>query len=275
MEVIKADGTMEVFNANKLRGSLRRSGAKEKDIDYIVSHIESEIGSGDSTAKIYKHAFAILKKRERVSAARYSLRRSVSELGPSGFPFETFLSEIFKSQGYTIETGAVLMGKCMEYEIDIVASRDKDLVIGEAKFHNQHGIKSDLKVALYVNARFEDLDKTNFGGRLQSEMSCKCLLITNTKFTRNAIKYGKCVGMDMIGWSYPKEGSLQNLIEKAHIEPLTSLTTLTSHEKRALLEGGIVLCRSLLNNREALISVGVPKSKVEYVIEEVLELCKI
>ena len=38
MEIIKADGTSETFNSDKLRTSLKHSGAKDKDIDYIVSN---------------------------------------------------------------------------------------------------------------------------------------------------------------------------------------------------------------------------------------------
>src|SRR3990167_6783794 len=113
----------------------------------------------------------------------------------------------------------------------------KKLLMAELKFHNQIGEKSDLKVALYVKARFDDLSAQYFdyGRRRQLDEGW---LITNTKFSSNAIRYGLCAKVAMIGWSYPAKGNLQDLIEDAHLHPITCLTSLTITEKQNLLQNG-------------------------------------
>ena len=43
-----------------------------------------------------------------------------------------------------------------------MAGNDIKLIIAEVKFHNDHRTQSDLKVALYVKARFDDLERYRF-----------------------------------------------------------------------------------------------------------------
>ena len=61
------------------------------------------------------------------------------------------------------------------------------------KFHNELGMKSDLKVALYVKARVDDLKKhkAERGERPIDEG----WIITNTKFSKMAVQYANCNGM--------------------------------------------------------------------------------
>ena len=51
-----------------------------------------------STGEIYTHAFSSLRRHEKPVALKYSIRKAVTELGPSGFPFEKFISELFKAR---------------------------------------------------------------------------------------------------------------------------------------------------------------------------------
>ena len=270
----KLDGTLESFDEKKLESSLTRSGVTPNMTERIVSHIVKELKEGMTTTEIYKHAFSILKKRETTSAARYSLKRAVMELGPTGFPFERFIGEILKTQGYTVSLGQTLEGACAPHEIDVIAEKGKELMIVEAKFHNELKIKSDLRVALYVKARYDDLEKNNFAGRLKKGHKHDCWIITNTDFTRNAMKYGKCTGMKVIGWSRSTIGKgLQDLIEETALHPLTCLTTLTNSEKNNILKSGNVLCRDIKNNANILEGAGVSKEKVSIVIEEISKVC--
>ena len=120
-----------------------------------------------------------------------------------------------------------------------------------------------------------DLLENDFDGKFSKESQHTCMLITNTKFTRNAINYGKCKGISMIGWSYPKRGNLQELIVNANIEPITALTTLNKHEKTTLMNEGLVLCKSIYNNRAALRAAGVSEEKARIVLDEVNNLCHV
>lgn len=272
--VIKGNGEQEVFKTTKLDESLKRAGVDRKLRDVIVSHIESELEDGMTTSEIYRHAFDMLKMHgSKPSAARYSLKRALMELGPSGFPFEHFVARIFEAQGYRTETGSMLRGKCAEHEVDVVAENDEEIVVCEAKFHNTPGFKSDLKVALYVEARFRDLKESNIGGRLGNKRA-RYILITNTKFTRNARDFVSCNGgFELIAWSYPHEGNLEALIEQTGLHPITCLTTLSKNEKQQLMRDGYVLCRAVKGNGELLRRIGVTGTKATDVLHEAEKLC--
>ena len=271
----KADGGMEPFHPDKLNDSLTRSGASKRDADKIVSIIQGETKEGDETSEIYQHAFKHLRHIHSGLAARYSLRRALAALGPSGFPFEKFIARVFQAGGYSTKVGEHLSGKCATHEIDLIANNGKKFIIGEIKFHNKSKIKSDMKVALYVQARFEDLVRSEFDGRNPNKLPFENWLITNTKFTTNVLKYAKCMNMKMLGWSYPHEGNLQDLIEKYDLEPVTMLTTLSSSEKKELVEKGIVLCSGIVENEEILKRMGITGERKNEVLSEVHYVCKI
>jgi hypothetical protein len=270
--ITKVDGNVEQFDHRKLQHSLRRSGADETLVTDIVAHIESEISDGMSTDEIYRHACTLLKERHKIAAVKYSLRRALFSLGPTGFPFEDFLAELFQTQGYETKTGVILRGRCVEHEVDLIAYKANHCFIAEAKFHAHPGVKSDLQVALYSHARFQDLK----GMYVSPNHPCEIVdsyIITNTKFTHVAIEYAKCVGVKLLSWSYPKEKTLQNHIEEAGIYPITALTTLSVQDKRRLLENGIVLCKDMAHKRDILRSLGFPAKKIETLIEESVNIC--
>ena len=100
--IIKATGEREEFNPQKLEDSLRRAGADQVTIDNIVEQIKKELKDNATTKDIYRHAFELLGREDggKKYAARYSLRRAVMELGPTGFPFEQFVAEIFRAKGF-------------------------------------------------------------------------------------------------------------------------------------------------------------------------------
>lgn len=266
--VIKLDGTSEPFNADKLRNSLYRSGATREEADRIVQAIEADLYDGITTAQIYKNAFALLRHGERPIAARYSMKRAIRELGPSGFPFEDFVAQLFTAQGYRTETGIMVAGRCAEHELDLRAKRGDTVIGAELKFHNNLGIKSDLKVALYVHARFEDLKAAQ-----EKNGITEGWLITNTSFTQNAIDYARCVGLTVVSWSYPEGNTLQDLIERSGVQPVTALTALSAREKRLLLERRVVLCKTLPDHTQVMESIGMPSDRIEEALRESRFVC--
>lgn len=268
IKIRKADGTLEFFDPSKLINSLQKSGATKEISDEVMKQIEKEIQDGMKTSYIYYRAFKILREKSEPVASRYSLKRALSEMGPSGFPFELLISEILKEKGYKTETDLIMNGRCVEHEIDVLAKNEKEFIVCEAKFHNTVGVKSDLKVALYVDARCKDLAKGNFDGKKPENLVPKYWIVTNTKFTKNAIIYGRCNGMTMIGWGYPSDGNLQDLIEESNLLPITVITNLTSQEKRVLFEQGIVLCKTLLENSSLLKKIGVKDARIERILRE-------
>ncbi len=272
--ITKQDGTKEPFNVTKLRRSLKRSGASSNAIEEVIGKVEPELKDGMTTSEIYKHAFEHLEYIERPVAAKYSLKRAILALGPSGYPFENFVGELLKAKGYeNIKIGTMVKGECVEHEVDILAEKQGKQIGAEIKFHNKLGMASDLKVALYVHARFEDIRKRE--QKDGKELISEDWLITNTRFSKNAIKYAQCVGMKMMSWNYPKGAGLQDIIDETGIHPITALTTLTSAEKDRLLEQGVVLCKNVENNPKALESIGIKPEKIEDIMKESQALCKV
>ncbi len=268
--VIKESGEKEHFSEKKLKDSLARSGADENLINRVVSEIVSLFENGDvvSTADIYRRAFSLLRREERISAARYHLKKAVLDMGPSGHPFEYLVGELFRSQGYSVEIGKIVEGACVNHEVDVVAEKGGKRILVECKFHNEQGMKSDVKTALYVRARFEDIQR-----KCSAEKGRMCdfneiWLVTNTKLTGDAIAYAECVGMKAIGWSYPHNGSLQYLIESLGLHPVTCLTTLRPGQHRALLQKNIVLCRQVKEDPSILSEFNLSRSKLEKVLRE-------
>jgi len=265
MIITKADGTTEEFDAGKLVISLRRSGATEHIAQQITKDVEKELWGGISTQEIYSRAFEILRNERRGMAARYSLKRALLAFGPTGFPFEAYIAELFRAEGHESKVDQIIQGKCVEHEVDVVVKKNSETVYAEAKFHNTLGLRTDLKVVLYVTARIEDI-KSN-------DTSARGLVVTNTKFSSQAISYSKCHALELLGWDYPHTNTLQDRIGKASLYPITALTSLSQREKTALLKDKIVLCNTLSEDTGVLAGVGVSGGKADRVLEEVGALC--
>ncbi len=273
--VIKSTGEREPFSLNKLRRSLQRSGADEETTENVVKHIVPEIKNGMKTSVIYKHAFDLLKKSKYPVAIRYSLRKAVMELGPSGFPFEKFVAEIMRRKGYKAKTGVIVPGFCVSHEVDVLMDKDDRHVFVECKFHNQQGLKTDVKVALYVHARFLDLQKAHtIKEHILDPIIHEGWLVTNTKLTSDAIKYANCAGLTIIGWDYPEQGNLQDLILETKVHPLTFLSTLTSRDKMDLLEQGVVMCHDVKKDPTLLRTLGFSEEKIASVVTEASRVCQ-
>ncbi len=272
VQIVKTDGTVEAFDGTKLEFSLRRAGATVHTAERIRHTIENSIAAGAATQEIYKRAFQMLRHDARPAAARYSLRRALFEFGPSGHPFENYVSELFKKEGWEVEYRRMIQGKCVAHEVDVYAHRNGETLAAELKYHNDPGYKTDVKVALYVKARFDDIQQCD----PTIDKTCKVdqgFLITNTKFTRDAVQFAKCSGIQLLGWSYPAEGSLYDRIVATGLYPVTALTMLKKAEKRLLIDQGIVTCDQVREHHEVLRALSIPAERVGSILAEANVLC--
>jgi hypothetical protein len=273
LSITKADGTSEYFKVEKLRRSLRRAGASPTEVNNIVAEIMAEVYDGIQTQEIYRRAFTLLRESELPTAARYSLRRALFGLGPTGFPFERFLGRLFEHDGYHTRTGIILQGRCAPHEIDIAAYTKTHSFVGEAKFHSRPGVKTDLQVAMYSYARLLDLKGTG----ICNEDICSIQefwLITNTKFTSTAEHYGECVGIKMLSWDYPKHDNLHDRIQRAKIYPITVLQSLNSAQIATLIARDAIICKDIVDNPSILRHLHLSQSKHERVIQEARGICQ-
>ncbi len=267
--IIKADGTKETFDPTRLLVSLRRAGAGGHTAERIGETIMSTLVPGVTSREIYSRAFALLRKEARPVAARYALRRALLELGPSGHPFEDFISHLYRAEGWQVETRKVMRGKCVEHEVDFYASHKEknEFLAAELKYHNDPGYKTDLKVALYVKSRFEDIFSCDAAAR-----SCpidRGILITNTKFTSEAIAYAECAGVELLGWGYPAENSLFTRMSRAMIYPITAVTGLSHAEKRMLIEQGVIAVDEVIRDRRALDPLHLSSERIGELLAEI------
>ena len=270
--VTKASGESEQFSLDKLKKSLSRAHATSEEINAITEALLPKLYEGITTKKIYSEAFRLLRGQSKPKAARYYLKKGLMDFGPTGFPFERFMGEIYKHLGYRVQVGTTIQGKCVTHEIDVIAEKSNEIIYVECKYRNQAGFTVDIKTPLYIYSRFQDVldngllkdDTTVFTGSIA----------TNTKFTDDALSYGNCKGLKMLSWNYPKDNSLKDIVDKSGLYPLTCLTSLTKIEKQYLLENNYVLVNEIYNNENILRSAGIKDARLKSVFTEGAQLCQ-
>jgi len=268
--ITKKSGEKVPFEEEKLINSLKRSGASDADIEKVLQTLNGQLVDGMSTHKIYQKAYDLLKVKSRKVAGRYRLKKAIMELGPTGFPFEKFVGKLIEFMNYDTEVDVLVQGKCVQHEVDVVAENENKRIVVECKFHREGNRKSDVKVAMYIRSRFDDIKSvwTEEGKLANKEL--EGWLVTNTRFTEDALTYGKCAGLKLISWDYPEMGSLRQRIDHAGLHPITSLRSMTKKEKQYILDEGLVLCREL--SEEILAKYGIRASKIHRIMDEARSL---
>lgn len=275
INITKASGLIVPFNKGKLRQSLLRSGASSEQADAVVTEVMEMLVEGMSTRRIYKTAFRILKNLSRPTAARYRLKEAILELGPSGFPFEQFVGELLKYKGYKTQVGVIVKGQCVKHEVDVIAEKDHHHFMIECKFHNRQDYICNVKIPLYIQSRFLDVETSWKQLEGHGSKFHQGWVVTNTRFSDDAAQYGRCKDLNLVGWDYPKNNGLKDWIDGSGLHPITCLTTLTINEKQQLLDHKVVLCKSLHNNHALLESIGVKEPRLQKVMDECSALCEI
>jgi len=274
IEVVKSSGKTVKFSIEKLKASLKRSGADTRTIQQIVDKVRDELYQGISTKEIYNRAFSLLKKKKSVFASKYKLKKAIYELGPTGFPFEKFVGAVLQYSGFEVFIGQIFNGKCVSHEVDVTAIKNGRNIVAECKFHNEEGRNCDVKVPLYINSRYRDILEFGKGLTNKKLSPNEGWVITNTRFTLDALQYGECVGLHLLSWDYPKGNSLKERIDRLGLYPITVSTLLTKREKTFLLSRDIVLCRQLTNDHFYLDHLGISETRKAKILIEIRSLCE-
>lgn len=273
VHVTKYSGETEEYDESKLRQSLRSAGADSVLIDYISGQIQDMLYEGISTQKIYKEAFRLLKSESQRSAGRYKLKEALFELGPSGYPFERFIAELLNRLGYQTEVGVVVQGDCVSHEIDVIAQKDDLHLLVECKFHNRNENRCNVKVPLYIQSRFQDVKRNWSSMPGHKNKTHKGWVVTNTRFTSDAEKYGPCVGLELLSWDFPKNSGLKDLIGRMNLHPVTCLSSLEKDEKQQLLKSNIIFCKQIFDDKNILKSVNINPRHINKIAKEAEEIC--
>lgn len=271
--ITKSSGETAAFSPKKLLNSLERAGAKRAQAQEILNEIRTNLFPGITTKEIYRMAFSLLKASGRHLAARYNLRRAILDLGPEGFAFEKFIAVLMSEQGYEVKHSVIFQGKCVPHEVDVFARKEGEAHFMECKFHRHDGLNCDVKIPLYIHSRFNDISARFQTVPGNEKMQLTGWVVTNTRFTYDAIAYGKCAGLRLLGWNYPEREGLRELTDKLNLYPVTCLTSLTRQEKLLLLEQGFILASHLSGKEKELGRLGFKPAKISAVLDEVKQLC--
>lgn len=266
-KIVKSTGELEVFSAQKLKRSLERAGLPPKGSRDISNIVSGKIKTGDRTKDIFKEAIKLIERQSPIAAVHYSLKKAIQDLGPAGFLFEHYVSKYFDAIGFNTFVGVVLQGKYVRHEVDIVASKNNYQVYVECKFHNAPGKKIDVKIPLYVKARWDDLKDGPDGKYLKGYY-----LVSNASFTKDAMEYAAGAGVQLLGVNAPAEESLLDKIKKHKLYPITSLKRLKKIFLEELLDRKILLCSELLINQKILFKIGMSKQEIETIYHDINKL---
>ncbi|SMG18609.1 ATP cone domain-containing protein [Arenibacter troitsensis] len=273
IEILKSSGERAKFSLDKLRKSLKHSGADHNLVEQIVGQVKDELYEGISTNEIYNRAYALLKKNKAIFASKYKLKKAIYELGPTGFPFERFVAAILEYSGYHTSVDQIMNGICVTHEIDVVAEKNGTVTIIECKFHSEEGRNCNVKIPLYIHSRYNDVKANWATKKNESRELDKGWVVTNTRFTSDASTYGKCVGLNLLSWDLPLNDGLKDRIDRLGLYPITVSTLLSNREKQFLLSRDVVLCRQLWKDKFFLDHLGISNTRKEKILNEIKQLC--
>ncbi len=273
IQVTKASGITEDINPDKLRASLLRSGADKDLIEGIIDRVLNEVGPYTNTKKIYRLAKKYLRQLNHASELRYSLKRALFRLGPTGYPFEKYYGAILSNYGYETDIGMYIEGKCVRHEIDVFALKEDEVSLVECKYHRRAGIPVDVKVAMYIHSRFMDLAPV-MASRYPGK-KFKGWLVTNTRCTSDAMKFAKCYGLNIKSWNYPDNKSLEKMIEDKQLYPVTVISGIQRGLVTKLIDNDIVLLKDLVSMeiQDMRRMLSLPEKKALKLRQQAEELC--
>lgn len=239
--VRKSSGNLEPFSTSKIERSLIRCGTPVQQARIITRDIRSQVYPNMPTEMVRRLVLRQLKQSQPASATRYQLSRAVMKLGPTGFPFEKLIAQLYEAEGHQVLVNQIRQGRCANHEIDVIAKKAGKTIFVECKFHQEPASVSDLKTALYVKARADDL----------KHLHDRFALVTNTRFSSDALGYGLCAGLEMVGWTEPQKNCLSRRLESVGLIPLTALTSLPHKLAQEIMLEGIITIRDLVDSPRA------------------------
>jgi len=255
--VTKYNGEKQRFDKAKVIRTCTRMGATPEIAQTIANKIEGKIYDGIHTKKIMKMIFSYMRKYRPEIKHTINLRKAITMLRPKP-DFELFVAKVLEAHGYKVKSNQFINGKCVEYEIDAIATKvkskgktkrkakDGDIIFVEVKHHYKPHTYTSLDVFLENWAKFDDL-KAGFKAGSNKIKFNRVMIVSNTKFSQHATKYAKCKGMEYLGWKAPVEYGLEQMIEKKKLHPITFLKDLEPQEQSKLGDAGIVTIKQILS----------------------------
>ncbi len=264
MYILKANGTSEKFQSDKVHKAIIKAGGSKSLANETIRKLKKQIHNNITSEKVLSIILSNLRTHPEV-AAKYDLKRAIMSMGPSGFPFEKYVAKILAEYGYITKINQNLQGKKVNQEIDVIAKNKYKYMI-ECKYHNHVGNYAGLKEAMYTYARFLDVKKHGF--------TCPWL-ITNTHISNDGIAYANGVKLKITSWKYPVRESLKELIEKKKLYPITIIRSINKETKEKLYAARLMLAKDLLkfSIKKLKEKTNISEATLKKIIEEAKLIC--
>jgi hypothetical protein len=243
-DVLKASGRTEPYDRSKIEGSLRRAGADAATVHRVLTAAERRFHPGISTQRILAIVMELLGKEESRATSLYDLKEGIRRMGPAGYSFETYVSELLREYGYAVKVRQMIQGRCASHEIDVVAEREDTVpprsLLVECKYHRSGGTVVDLKETLYTWARLLDINEVEGERRFTAAM-----LVSNTRLSGDAARFAACRGIEVLAWKMPAGKGLEEMIRGKCLYPVTILRTAAALGADVFSKAGLMLVKDL------------------------------
>ncbi len=242
--VTKADSSRQQFDRNKIVATCMRMGATKQDAEEIAGKIESRVYDGMPTAKVLQMIFQFIHKYKPQASRLYDLRRGLSLMN-SKPEFEKFVQILLANIGFEVVPNKILKGKCIEHEVDAIARKDGVTYFVEAKHHYNYHAFTGLDESRIARAVLEDVSEGFNLGLIDLKID-EAMIVTNTKYSEQAMQYGICRNIMQIGWSTPADLGLRDIILEKSLYPLSCIRGLKTDVRLQLVDSGIILINQLV-----------------------------
>jgi hypothetical protein len=265
--VTKYDGKKQPYSRKKVVNTSIRMGATRTDAESVADYIETRLYNGIPTKKILQMIFNRLKKHKPEIKHQIDLRKALSLMSPAP-DFEQFIQFLLSEHGYQVTQNQIIRGKCVEHEVDAVATKNGKTYLVEVKHHYKYHTPTGLDVPRISRAILEDVTQGHQQG-LNNLKPHYAMIVCNTKLSEHAKRYADCRGIRHIGWSTPKNLDLQTMITQKKLYPITLLKGLSTETRNTLTINGILLLKQLINKIPAELErqTGISKDKLGPMID--------
>jgi len=244
VNVTKADGTKQPFDKNKIYNTCLRMHATPQQARDVADRVAGKVYEGIPTKKILQMIFTYLKAHRPEIGHRIDLREAISNMR-SKPDFERFIQLLLEAEGYKVDANQIVYGRCVDHEIDAIAKKGGETVYVEVKHHIQSHTFTGVGVFLEARATYEDMQEGFKEGKNRYNFN-RTLVITNTKLSEHAIRYGDCRGISHTGWRDPPQRGLEEIVEEHNFHPVTLLKGVDTKIFDRLGDAGIVLLKQLI-----------------------------
>jgi HJR/Mrr/RecB family endonuclease len=259
VSVTKADGSTQLFDKAKVVKTCLRIGANRRIAVQIADEVESLVYNGIPTHKVLQIALKLLREHKPTIRHFLDLKKGLSVMN-SKPEFEKFVQILLVHHGFEVGPSQVIKGKCIGHEVDAVAKKDGVTYFVEAKHHSNYHTPTGLDESRIARAVLEDVAEGFLLGKSTLEID-RAMIVTNTRYSEHAKRYGKCRNILQIGWSSPKELSLQNMIEEKKVYPISCIRGLSNQTRMKLVNSGVVLIKQLVEEETSKLSEETDLSK--------------